>query len=83
LFSSQKNPTLLQSSESYTAGGPAESGGTNVAAGPHQARELVAHLGLGRLHLNSQGYNVLEWGVKGFKENLESKVFFIHFVKFK
>jgi hypothetical protein len=44
--------SLLHSSESNAAGGPAESGRADVAAGSHQTSELVSYLGLSGLNLN-------------------------------
>jgi len=44
----------LHSSESKAAGGPAESGRADVAAGSHQTSELVSNLGLSGLNLHRQ-----------------------------
>jgi hypothetical protein len=52
-------PSLLHSSESNAAGGPAESGRANVAAGSHQTSELVSNLGLSGLNLNRKGVKKL------------------------
>jgi hypothetical protein len=46
--------SLLHSSESKAAGGPAESGRADVAAGSHQTSELVSYLGLSGLNLHRQ-----------------------------
>ncbi len=49
--------SLLHSSESKAAGGPAESGRANVTAGSHQTSELVSYLGLSGLNLHRRGVN--------------------------
>jgi hypothetical protein len=46
--------SLLHSSKSKAAGGPAESGRADVAAGSHQTSELVSYLGLSGLNLHRQ-----------------------------